>query len=202
MSDRSYAHESVAWAKQRLDDLDTIISEAEKTTAGLKESARKEADQALARLQESRVKLQSYYDKLRAKADAAQGDVEQVLQAFEAQWVEVESEFQSFVAATREQADAARKVVAARAQAQRRAWEESLKNLRDQANETVEKARAEFDAAIKRLSDETEKFQSRITEVKDAGDESWKAVKGGLADAKAVHERTIQKIKDAFSKLF
>ena len=94
-----------------------------------------------------------------------------------------------------------RDVVAARAQAQRRSWEASLTALRKQATEIVDKARGEFDAAIKRLSDETEKFQSRIGEVKDAGDQSWNAVKSGLAEARAVHDRTIQKIKEALSKL-
>jgi len=52
-----------------------------------------------------------------------------------------------------------------------------------------------------RLSIEAEKFQARIGEVKDAGDESWRAVKQGFADAKAAHAVTVQKIKDAFFKV-
>ena len=73
--------------------------------------------------------------------------------------------------------------------------------MRHRATETVEKARFDLDAAIKRLSDQAETFQSRIGEAKDAGDESWKAVKSGLAEAKAVYDRTIQRIKDAFAGL-
>ena len=201
MTEQSYAHESVAWAKQRLDDLDTIISEVEKSSANLKESARKEADRALARLQESQVDLQKYYDGLRTEADTVKRSTQEVQNAIEAEWVEVESAFQSFLSAAGDQADTVRDVVAARAQAQRRSWEASLTALRKQATEIVDKARAEFDAAIKRLSDETEKFQSRIGEVKDAGDQSWNAVKSGLAEARAVHDRTTQKIKEALSKL-
>ncbi len=201
MTDKSYTHETVAWAKQRLDDLDTIISEVEKSADSLRESTRKEADRALARLQESRVKLQKYHADLRVEADGVKRSAEDVEKALEAEWVEVESAFQSFLSVARDQTDTVRGVVVARARAQRHSWEASLNDLRDQATEAVEKAGQEFDAAIKRLSDEAEKFQNRIGVARDAGDESWKAVKSGLADARAVHDRTIQKIKDAFSKL-
>ncbi|NKB84865.1 sll1863 family stress response protein [Brucella grignonensis] len=201
MSDRFHTHETVAWAKQRLDDLDAIISEVEKTSDKLKDSARREVDAVLVRLKTSRDTIQKIYDDLRDEAKSVKGSVEGIQDALEAEWVEVESVFQTYLAAVSDRAESTRDVVVARARAQRRSWEASLKALRDQAADAVETARGEFDTALKRLSDETEKFQARIGEAKDAGDESWKAVKGGLADARAVHDRTIQKIKDAFSKL-
>lgn len=202
MSDQSYAHDAIAWAKQRLGDVDAIVSEVEKAAGTLKESARREGDAALARLQASRLRLQEYYDGLRAEADSATSTAEDVQKSIEAEWVEVESAFQSFLSAVGDQAETVRGIVVARAQAQRRSWGNSLKDIRDQAAAAVETARGEFDAAIKRLSDEAEKLQARIGEAKGAGDESWEAVKSGLADAKVLHERTIQRIKDAFSKLF
>jgi len=199
MTDRSFVHETVTWAKQRLDDLDEIISQVEKTADTLKEGARKEVDRTLAQLQESRVKLQKYYDELRTEADAAKRGAEDIEKALETEWVEVETAFQSFLSVAKGQADTVRGAIVARAEAQRRSWETSLRELTDQATEAVENAGQEFDATIKRLSDDVE---SRIGAVKGAGDESWKAVKSGLADAKAVHDRTIQQIKEAFSKLF
>lgn len=201
MSDRFHTHEAVAWAKQRLDDLDAIISEVEKTSNKLQDSARKEADAVVQRLKASRGTIQKIYDELRDEANAVKGGVEGIQDALDAEWVEVESAFQTYLAAAGDRAESTRDVVIARTRAQRQSWEASLKALRDQAADAVEAARSELDAAIKRLSDEAEKFQARIGEAKDAGDESWKAVKGGLVDARAVHDRTIQKIKDAFSKL-
>lgn len=202
MGGKSYPHETIAWAKQRLDELDAIISEVEKTSKDLSGSVRAEADTARARLEASRTSLRKSYDTLRAGAEDIKSSAEDLHDALDAEWVEVETSFQSFLAAFTEQADTVRSIVAARVEAQRQAWDNSLKDLRDQAAETVDKARGELDAAIKRLSDEAERFQGRIGEVKDAGDASWEAVKSGLADAKAVHNRTIDKIKGAFSKLF
>ncbi|WP_454685441.1 hypothetical protein [Ancylobacter moscoviensis] len=201
MSNQSQAHETVAWARQRLDDVDAIISEVEKTAGKLKDDARVQADAALARLRASRAKVRDYYNELRSEADAVKGGAEEAQQALEAEWVEVESAIQSFLSAAKDQAETVRDVVVARAEAQRRSWATSFNELREQVEDAVEKTRGEFDAAIKRLTDEAEKFQARIGEAKDAGDESWTAVKAGLADAKAVHDRTIQKIKEALSKV-
>ena len=197
MKNQSQAHEALSWAKQRLDDLDTMIAEVEKNAGELKDDARAKADTALARLQASRVKVKASYDQLLAETNAIKDDARKTL---ETEWVEVESAFQAFLAAAKDQAETVRTVIQARADAQQKYWEKMIADMHTQAGNTVEKAHGEFDAALKRLSDETEKFQARIGEVNDAGDESWKAVKAGLADAKAAHERTIEKIRNAFSK--
>lgn len=201
MNDQSSTHETVVWARQRLDDLDAIISGIEKRSDKLKDNARKETDAVLTRLKTSRGTIQKIQDDLSVEADTVKGRVEDIRDALEVEWVEVESAFHSFLSAAKDQVEIVRDVVVARARAQRQSWEASVNGLREQAGDVVEKARAELDAAIKRLSDEAEKFQVRIGDAKDAGDESWKAVKGGLTDARAVHDRTIQRIKDAFSKL-
>jgi len=201
MSEKSYPHETIVWAKQRLDELDALISEVEKRSKDLSGSVRAEADAAVARLEASRASLQQSYDELRAEAEALDRTAEDLQDAFDAQWVEVETAFQSLLGALAGQAETARGIVAARVEAQRQAWDNSLKRLRDQAAETVDTARGELDAAINRLSEEAERFQARIGEVKDAGDTSWEAVKSGLAEAKAAHNRTIDKIKGAFAKL-
>ncbi len=202
MGEKSYPHETIAWAKQRLDELDAIISEVEKTSRELSGSVRAEADAALARLEASRASLQQSYDALRSEAEDLDRTAEDLQDTLDAEWVEVETSFQSLLGALTDQADTVRGLVAARVEAQRQAWENSLKGLRDQAAETVDTARGELDAAINRLSEEAERFQARIGQVKDAGDTSWEAVKSGLAEARAVHDRTIDKIKGAFVKLF
>lgn len=202
MSKQSHTHETVAWAKQRLDDVDAIISQIENTAGRLAEGARKESDAALVRLSQSRAKLQKYYDDLRSDTDALKRSTKKIQDGLDAEWVEVEAAFRSFLSAVQDQAEMAHDVVVARAQAQRQSWETSMKDLRAHAEDAVEKARGDLDAAIKRLSEEAERFQARIGKVKDAGDESWTAVKAGLAEAKTVHDRTIQKIKDSLSRLF
>ena len=201
MTLQSYAHQTIAWVKQRLDEADAILSEVEKSAADIKEDARKQADAARARLAASRAKLQQYYDDLRAQADTAKQEASEIQDKLEAEWIEVESALQQFVSTTGDEVKTVRNIVIVRARAQRQAWQNSLKELRDQAADAVEKASSELDTAFDHLSTEAEKFQARIGEVKDASDESWRAVKQGFADAKVAHGVTVQKIKDAFSKV-
>jgi len=200
MTDRFHTRAAVAWTKQRLDELDEVLFEADKAVDNLKDSARENGERTLERLRRSRDKLRKLHGRLRTGAETAQHGAEEIGDAFDAEWVEVEAALQSFLSVITERADVWRRVVGARAQAQRQAWEASVEDLRDQAAEVVDKTRGEFDAAIKRLSDETEKLQSRIGVARDAGDQSWETVKSGLAAAKAAYERTIQKIKEALAK--
>ena len=201
MTLQSYAHQTVAWAKQRLDETDAILSEVEKLATDIKEDSRKQADAARARLAESRAKLQQDYDALRAQADTVKQEAGEIQDKLEAEWIEVESALQQFVATTGDQVKTVRSIVVVRARAQRQAWQDSLKDLRGQAADAVEKARGELDAAFDHLSAAADKFQARIGEVKDAGDESWRAVKQGFTNAKAARDVTVQKIKDTFSKV-
>lgn len=200
MHDKSHAHELITWTKQRLDDLDTIISETEKAIETLKDNARQEAQRAAARLREARVKLQEYSNDLQAETDIAKHRVGEIKEEFEKEWIEVESSFQAFLSSARDQAGTVHDIVRARAQAQRQSWETSTRKWRDQATSAMEKAQGEFNAAMQRLSENAEHFQNRIGEVKDASDESWKAVKEGLADTKDIHDRTARKIRETFSK--
>ncbi|ASW04139.1 hypothetical protein [Paraburkholderia aromaticivorans] len=201
MSEKSYVHNAITWAKQRLDELDITISELETSSGNLNDSAREEADRALTRLREARTKLNGYVDDLRLETVAAKQRGEVIQKAIDTEWVEVELAFRDFLSAAKDHADTVRNVVLARARAQHQAWETTLKNLHDQAADVVEKARGDLDAAMRHLTDEAQKFQRRIGEVRDAGDESWSAVKSGLTDVKDVHGHVIQKIKNAFSKL-
>jgi hypothetical protein len=200
MTDRFHTRAAVAWTKQRLDELDEVLFEADKAVDSLKDSARENGERELERLRRCRDKLRKLHGRLRTEAETAQRGAEEIVDAFETEWMEVEAALQSFLSVNTER-DVWRRVVGVRAQAQRQAWEASVEDLRHWAAEVVDKTRGEFEEAIKRLSDETEKLQNRIGVARDAGDQSQEAVKSGLAAAKAAYERTTQRIKEALPKL-
>lgn len=202
MTEHDSAHQTVAWARQRLDEVDAIITSLESSAQQLREKAGDDVQAALARLQQSRAAIQGYSDSLRDEADVARQHTSETLVKIEAEWLEVESTFQSFLSTTRDHAETVRNVLAARAAAQRKSWENTLRGFGEQAQETAEKARKDFDDVYRRLSSEVEKVQARIGDARGAGDESWKALKAGLAEVRDVQSQTIQKIKTAFSTLF
>jgi len=162
MDDRSKAHETVVWAKQRLDEIDAIILQVEKTVQKLSDDARARAEAVLVRLRASRARVEARYDQLRAEADSVKSGIDQAREALDTEWVEVETAFQDFLAEVKDQAGGAREAILARVVAQRRSWEAAIAGLRRQAGTIVEKARTDFRGAMKQISDEAEKFQARI----------------------------------------
>lgn len=202
MTEQSFAHESIVWTKRRLDEVDAMVTEAEKAANELQETARANADKALIRLRQSQAKLKAQVEILQAQADETKSAALMAQKAMEEEWVEVEQAFQAFLASAGEQSDVARKAISARIEAQRTSFESALNDLKAQAQAAVEKAGAEFDAAVARLSEETEKTKAKIGQASSAGEETWAAIKAGIAETKAVHEKTMKRITDALAKLF
>lgn len=195
-------HQAIAWTKQRLVELDAIIAEVERHGDHAQLTLRNEAVRAAARLRASRAKVLELFKALEVFAQEAKRDAKDALHAVEDEWVEIESTTQAFATTAKLESAIVRDIAVARADAQRKAWEAMLATLHEQASHALEEARGEWDRALKRLSDEADAFQARIGDVKDSGDESWSAVRRTLADAKLVHVNAIQKIKQAFAKIF
>jgi ElaB/YqjD/DUF883 family membrane-anchored ribosome-binding protein len=200
-TENSRAHEVLAWGKQRIDELDAVISKLEISAEKLKETTRKDADAALDKLKAARARLRSAVDELRSDVAVTKQRVEEIGNVIEGEWIEVESIFQTYLETGKAYVEEVRELVLARVQVQRQAWEASYQDLRARATDAAEKSRAEFDAAVERLSGELEKIKEKFGEVKEIREESWEAVKKEFVDIKAVHERAIQKVKDAFSGL-
>ena len=202
MTEQSFAHETIAWAKQRLDEVDAMVAQTEKAAGELQQAARGNADLALSRLRDSQAKLKEQVAFLQAQADETKSVVLTAQKAVEEEWVEVESAFQAFLASAGEQSDVARQAISARVEAQRKSWERALNGLKAQAEAAVEKASIEFDTAMTRLSEEAEKAKVKLGQAPSAGEETWEAIKAGIAETKAVHEKTVKKITEALAKLF
>lgn len=200
MPDQSRAHDAVAWARQRLDEVDAMIASAETALLDLQEQSRAEAAQGVERLRAIREALKTGCDRLGTEAEAALGDATEAQKALAADWVEAEATFLAFLSATRDRSETARALITARAEAQQRSWQDTLAQIRGQATKTLETVHADLDSAVQRLFDELEKVQARAGDLREAGDQSWAALKVGLSEAKAVQDRTLQKIREAFGK--
>jgi hypothetical protein len=65
----------------------------------------------------------------------------------------------------------------------------------------IDQARGEADTVIRRLAAEAEKAEAKLGQVSVAGDESWKAIKGGLEEAITIYDRTWKKISETIGKI-
>lgn len=148
-------------------------------------------------------------DAFKAKVDALRSDVaaskeiaDNTYVSLKAEWAEVELALQDFLTAAAGQADVVKKVLTARAEAQRQSWQSSLQAIRVTASNAIEQGRSEVDAAFRRLAADTEKkIEAKLGQASAAGDDSWKAIKGGLEETKSVYDRTWKKISEAIARV-
>lgn len=209
MSDHQATRRSIVWSKQKLDELDTLITELDAYGKNLEGKAHAEAEKALGRIRASRDAFKAYLGEIRTQSvETAKGEAAKARRAaadagtdIEEEWVEAELAFQSFLSAASADANAARKALAARARAERDALEKSLDEIRDETAATIEAARKEFDAALDGVSEETGKVEAEAGKISTAGAESWQAIRKGLKEAHAVHVNTAGKVAAAFARL-
>lgn len=201
MPKESRAHEQVEWTKQKLDEIDATLAALEESVEEISAGTRKQAEQAIAQLKAARKSASERYDVLQADVAAARKVADGTYEKFKSDWADAELAFQKFIAATSDQLDVAKKTMAARAEAQRRAWDKSVAAIRTSASKAIEDGQREFSTAIERLSEARSKAEAKAGQAASAGDETWQAIRDGIDEARAVHERTWRRISEAFGKL-
>jgi DNA repair exonuclease SbcCD ATPase subunit len=202
-------HRSIVWSKQKLDELDALLTELDASTAKLKGDMKAEATQARDKIRASRDAFRAYVDNaekeaaetVKASSAKAKAAVKDAQADIEAEWVEAELAFQEFIAAVADDAEMARKALIARAKAEREAIDASLDRIDAETAEAMESARKDLDAALDRLSSEADKVQAKAGQVSAAGAESWQAIRAGLKEAHAVHARTAKTVAQTFERL-
>ncbi|MBU1213520.1 MAG: hypothetical protein KJ587_19985 [Alphaproteobacteria bacterium] len=197
----SRAHEQVEWTKHKLDEIDATLAAIEKTADDVRGEARKDAEQALEKLKAARAAAGKGLDAMGADINAAREITEKAYESLAAELTDAELALQQYLAAARDQADVVRKTVTARAKAQRESWQKSADAIRTTASKVVEQAYEEFDTAITRLSDARDEAEEKLGKATAAGDETWKAFKDGIEEARATRQRTWKKISKALSKI-
>jgi len=203
------AHRSIAWSKQKLDELDALLTELDVFAAQLKGKAATEADKALGRIRQSRDVFRAYVakgqadleDTARTGVAKAESAIDDARAHIEKERVEAELAFQSFLSTASADADFARKALAARVKADRNAFDDSLDSIGDETEAAIEAARKDFDTALNRLSGEADKAETGAARVSAAGQDAWEAIREGLKEVHAVHARTAKRVAEAFARL-
>jgi ActR/RegA family two-component response regulator len=201
MSEPRSAHDFFDWTRQKLTEIEATLVTLDDSLNSLKDDARKQADAAVARIRSARDSFKAQVEALRANAPSGRTITEEGFASAQLEWTKVELAYQEYVAAAAQQAAVLHAAVSARAEAQRQAWLASLQTIRASAAEALDHARSDTDAAIKRLAAETEKAKSKFGNISEAGDESWKAIKGGLEETAAAFDRTWKKIYESVSNI-
>ena len=209
MSQSGTPHRSIVWSKQKLDELDAILSTIEGKVRNLQGKTRAEAEHQLERIRTARDAFKDYVRTAENEASTAVHDgIDRSRQAIqvaeseiEREWEEASLALQKLLNAASDNVDFARDVFRAQAQAEREALKANFDRISAETSDAMENIRSDLDDALQRLSKETARVEARAGEISSVGAESWQIIRQGISDAHAVNKRTTEKVAAAFERL-
>jgi hypothetical protein len=197
MPEQSSMHGYLAWAKERIDEMDAALASLEAKAGQVRAESKTKSDQLIADLKKLRGEFQ-----VTVKKDAEAGHAvwEQVRRQLEAQWNEFETQVKTYLETVGKQIEQQQAIFRDVAAAQVKAWRESADKLHGEAIKLAGARRADIDAAVKQMKADASTAEARLQKVKQAGGESWSAMSAALAESRKAFDRANQAAWDALQR--
>jgi hypothetical protein len=195
MQAQSNIHFYVNWAKERLDEMEAVLTSLESKVGEVQADAREKAKKALADLGKSR---DIFRDTVKKQAQANEAAWTSAKAKLEPEWNSFEAEVRKYVESFSKQIEQQRATFKLQSAAQLKAWREAADKLAGDTKHFATERQAEIDATVKRMqADATaaeEKLQKQMEQV---GTQSWSALMAVLTETRAVFDRANQAARDA-----
>ena len=185
------------WARERIDEMDAILTSLEGKAAGLQSDLRARADPALTELRKQR---DQFRDTVKQQAEATEGVWINVKVKLESEWKAFEAELGKYMETFAKQAEQQRATFKSQADAQLRGWREAAVQLGDAAKSFAAEHRSDVDALINSMNSEAAAAEQRLRKLNEAGAQSWSALMTALTETRAAFDRANQAARDAFRK--
>ena len=195
MPAHSSMHFYLNWAKERIDEIDAVLASFE-SKAGEADS-RAKADQFIADLKKKRDEFQQAVTK---QTDAGEAAWLGAKSQMETTWKGFEAEVKKYVETFGKQVDQQQATFHGAATAQLKAWRDAADKIQSAATELATDRRNDIDAALKRMKADALEAEANLQKLKRAGEESWGALNGALAESRAAFDRANQAAWDAFKR--
>jgi ElaB/YqjD/DUF883 family membrane-anchored ribosome-binding protein len=198
MPTQSNLHFYVNWAKERLDEMEAVLTSFEGKAGEMQADVRDRASKALADLRKSRDVFREAIKKQTEANEAAWTSAKATL---EPEWNSFEAEVKKYVESFSKQVEQQQATFKLQAAAQLKAWREAADKLGSDAKQFGTERRVEIDASVKRMQADAavaeEKLQKQLDQV---GSQSWSALMAALADTRAAFDRANQAAREAFKR--
>ena len=198
MQTQSNIHYYVNWAKERLDEMEAVLTSLESRIGEVQADARDKANKALADLRKSR---DIFRDALKKQTEANEAAWTSAKAKLEPEWDTFEAEVKKYVENFTEQLEQQRATFKLQSAAQLKAWREAADKLAGDTKQFTTERQAEIDAAVKRMQADAavaeEKLQKQMEQM---GTQSWSALMAVLTETRAAFDRANQAARDALKR--
>ena len=197
MTKESGFHYYLNWAKERIDEMDAILTSLEGKVPLLQADLRSRADQVLAELRKTR---DHFRDAVKQQTEASEATWIELKAKLEPEWKAFEAEVRKYVDSFAKQAEQQRAAFKSQADAQLKAWREAASQMGNVAKGFAAERRSDLDTLISRMNSEAAAAEGKLRKLNEAGNQSWSALTSALTETRTAFDRANQAARDAFRK--
>jgi ElaB/YqjD/DUF883 family membrane-anchored ribosome-binding protein len=198
MQTESNVHFYVNWAKERLDEMEAVLTSLGSKVGEVQVEARDKADKALADLRKSR---DIFRDTVKERAEANEATWAKAKAGLEPEWNSFEAEVKKYVESFSKQVEQQQATFKLQSAAQLKAWREAADKLGSDTRQFAAERQVEIDAAVNRMQADAAAAEEKLRKHMDQmGTQSWSALMAVLTETRAAFDRANQAAREAFKR--
>jgi len=193
----SNVHFYLNWAKERIDEMDAVLTSLQSRAAQVSAESRAAADQLVADL---RSKRDAFQNDLRRQAEAGEAAWAQSRAKLESDWNAFQADVKKYVEDFGRQMKQQQTTFQDIAAAQLKAWREAADRFQAAAADLAVDRRARMEATVQQMKADASAAEANFQKLAKAGTESWAALSAALTDSRAAFDRANRTAWDAFKR--
>jgi len=197
MPAQSSMHFYLNWAKERIDEMDAMLASLEAKASEVQADSRVRADQYLADLRKRRDEFEGSVKK---QTDAGEAAWLSAKGQIEDRWKGFEVEVKKYVETCGKQIKQQQSTFQDAANAQMKAWRAAADKIQSAAAGLATDRRSDLDAALRQMKVDASQAEANLQKLRRAGEESWGALGGALAESRRAFDRANQAAWEAFKR--
>jgi hypothetical protein len=190
-------HLYLNWAKERIDEMDAVVSTLEGKVSQVNEQSRNTAERLLSDMRRRR---DTFLENMQKQAQAGEAAWAEARTKMETDWNGFQADIKKFIDNIGEQVKQQQTTFQEVAAAQLKAWREAADKMQTASAELATEQRGRFEAAVQQMKADASVAEANFERLKSAGAASWTALSAALAESRAAFDRANQAAWDAFKR--
>ena len=198
MQTQSNIHFYVNWAKERLGEMEAVLTSLGSKVGEVQADARDNATKALADLRKSR---DIFRDTVKTQAEANEATWASAKAGLEPEWNSFEAEVKNYVESFSKQVEQQQATFKLQSAAQLKAWRDAADKLGSDTKKFTTERQTEIDAAVNRMQADATAAEEKLRKhMEQMGTQSWSALMAVLTETRAAFDRANQAAREAFKR--
>jgi hypothetical protein len=193
----SNVHFYLNWAKERIDEMDAVLTSMQNRASQVTGESRAAADRLVSDLRSRR---DAFQNNMRQQAEAGEAAWVQARAKLESDWSAFQADVKKYVENFGQQMKQQQTTFQDIAAAQLKAWREAADRFQAAAADLTADRRARMEATVQQMKADASAAEANFQKLAKAGTESWAALSAALTDSRAAFDRANQTAWDAFKR--